>query len=494
MSIRIHKSFLNLDQLSLIKICCTYFEDPLAKEKEGYRKLLDKIEDPALANVKKFATMAFFGKMDDLMIKYLGRKISQRNLQMGDAREPLKFYIYDKRTEEFVLPYTFGRLLVNKNMNNNPNGYTLRPYKFTGTLRDHQIEPVKIFTEQLNTFNTTTVGMYPGAGKTIMAAFLGSQYGLLTCILVNRVIQIKQWENTFNEYTDATVWTVGTNGGTGTGASAQPGNFQVIICMDERFNKIPPEVRKDVGMLIIDEAHLFCVRSKLACWLSFQPKYLVLETATLKRPEDAMERVAYAAAGMWGHFVKSSKEFLVHPVVTTIKPHRSSNVRGQTDFNALLNYVLMNETRDNIILKICQLRKDNKILILTTRTEHVERVQGVLNGSNISCSTLYGNKKTYDDANILIGTTSKIGTAFDEASFSSGFNGKRLEVMILCCTIKKFTTLEQNIGRVMRSVSPEVYVLIDNDPIFKSHWYLMKWWLQEFTRCQIKPLISGDTI
>ena len=485
MSVILSKKDLSLGQLQFIRISCTFFLDPLSQEKTKCKKFIESLRsDPTVpSSAIDFALNNFYGPLDPILVKYLGKKLrtSERYQKFqSEIKPPVELFI--SIGESVIVPLILGNLLTGK-LHNMEKEVPQKCFDFTGTLKDNQLELVPTFEKHLDSIGTTIVGLYPGAGKTIIGAYLAAKKKVLCIVFIHLSVQLPQWKNTFEKVTNAKVWTVGDP------SSDKLYDYgkhpcDIIICMEERLSKIPRDIVSKIGMVIIDEAHAFCTPSRIPCWLTIQPKYLILETATLKRPDDAMERMAYACAGNWGVFLKSQKNFDVYPIKTGIV---ADNKLLEKNWSTFLMNLLMNEQRDKQILELVHRNKQRKILILTPRKEHVEHLASLLKAKGYTVSTFYGSADTYKDAPILIGTFSKIGTAFDEETFCTTFNGIRLEIAILVTTIKKPTALEQSLGRVMRSQSPETYILLDESSIINNHWYIMNWWFKEYTNCNIKP-------
>jgi hypothetical protein len=151
---------------------------------------------------------------------------------------------------------------------------------------------------------------------------------------------------------------------------------------------------------------------------------------------------------------------------------------GNVDWCTLVNNTLMDERRNNIIFNIISKNLDRKILILTALKDHATLLYDGLISRKITCDFLCGTKKGYIDSNVLVGTTSKIGTGFDPATSCPTYEGRPFDLLLLVCSIKKYSMLVQNIGRVFRSEFPTVMHFVDNDDIYKGHWYkARKWYL-----------------
>lgn len=374
------------------------------------------------------------------------------------AREPVLFYLLDDETVH--LPYRFGASLLGAMSTPDKPKVDL---KFTGSLLAHQ-EPVAAEAfNQLQTYGTTTIGLYPGFGKTVVGALLACKLGLVTVVLVTRQILTTQWKTTFESFTDAPVSIVGVD----------PLDRPVLICMDGRIDLIPDKDK--IGLVIIDEAHLFCTPNRVRCLLAFHPRYVIAETATLIR-EDGMHKMIQSICGTHGIFIASSKPFQVTKLVTGIKPERERNSQGGVDWAALTRSLLFNQKRNALIVSIVEANPTMKILILTSQVEHVLYLHEEIKKKGISCDYMAGSKKSYEDNSVLIGTISKLGTGFDQATSCGTWNGVRINLLILCCSFKKEALLEQNIGRVFRAEFPYVVHLVDDDNIIKSHWTVAAKW------------------
>jgi hypothetical protein len=384
----------------------------------------------------------------------------------SEPPEPILLLHINQHNNTIELPYLFGSSLLQVIPNENITFPTTN-LTFTGTLRDHQIPVEEESWGQIQKYGTSTLGLYPGFGKTILGAKIASRSKLLTVVLVHREILTTQWKKTFQDFTNANVWIVGEKN--------PPNICDVIICMDTRWEKIPKEYRDNIGLVIIDEAHAFCTRTHVHCLLAFHPKYILIESASLLR-DDGMHEMIFAVAGSHGVFRESNKPFNVMKIITNTTPPRKNNRMGGVDWTALVRDTLMDERRNKIILNIVASNLNRKILILTSLVDHANLLYDSLDGMNISCDYLCGTKRGYIDSQVLIGTTSKIGTGFDPATSCPTYAGKPFDLLILVCSIKKYSALVQNVGRIFRAEFPTVMHFVDNDSIYNNHWYKSKKW------------------
>ena len=390
-------------------------------------------------------------------------KVISNKYNQNNTPNPVIFYQFIDQT--IHLPMSFAKKLLN--INNDDNNFAKTSLTFTGNLRDYQIAVEEEAWNQLLENRSTTLGLYPGFGKTILGAKLAARTQLLTVILVTNTILLGQWKKTFEDNTNAQVWIVGEN--------HPPPKCNVIICMDTRYEHIPIETRNLVGMVIIDEAHLFCTPTRATALLAFHPKYVIIESASLER-DDEMESMIYAIAGTHNILRLSEKPFTVYKVITNIKPERKKNKMGGVDFLKLQQTTLFDERRIDIIVNMIKINLNFKILILTSLVDHALLLHGKLDFLKISCDFLCGSKKGYSDSNVLIGTMSKIGTGFDPATSCPNYNGSPFDLLFLVSSIKKESMLVQNVGRCFRADFPTVMHFVDDDDIYKNHWYRAKKW------------------
>lgn len=376
----------------------------------------------------------------------------------GPPPSPINFYQIDN--DVVHLPYLFAASLLQITPNTNIP-YPLVNLQFTGKLREKQVSVAEESWEQLQKWGTSTLGLEPGFGKTILGAELLSRTKLLGAIMVPREILTVQWKKTFEDFTNARVWIVG--------EKDPPPVCDVIICMDTRWELIPKAVRDSIGFLVLDEAHMLCTRGHVGGLLAFHPKYILIETASLER-DDGMHAMAYAMVGDHGVYRDTKRPFLVMKINTNTKPIRKKNYQGGVDWAALVHNTLMDPRRNQIILNLVAANLDRKIIILTALQDHATMLYDALQRMGIASDYLCGTKKGYQDAPVLVGTRHKIGTGFDPSTSCPTYNGHPFDLLILVCSLKKYSMLIQNIGRVFRAESPVVFHLVDDDDIYKSHW------------------------
>ena len=387
------------------------------------------------------------------------------------------------------LPFWFAAVYYKKYFNQDKKYQKIfedQNGKFAGKLLARQIEPFKKAIEHLNKHQTTTIALYPGFGKTFMGVMLSWYYNLKTCVLVHRDNVGKAWLKTFKNYFKETLKTpdnkevlipsIKEDDITWVNEKGKYNkDAKIFVVMDTRVKKIDLKILRSFGMLIIDEAHLFCCKSKVEPMLSFTPKYVIAESATIQK-SNGMEKVIQSICGPHSIEKISDKPYNFFLIKTDINYEfeNSKNI-----YNDLLNHRLYNQEMNEIIVKIIEKNQHHKSIIVTKFKDHCKIMKEMIENKGIETSELYGSKKNYDPKNVLIGTGSKMGVGFDEANFCDNFDGRPSDLLIITYTFATWEPFEQVRGRGMRSEKPNVLMITDNHNITKKHFRLIKKWIKK---------------
>lgn len=384
------------------------------------------------------------------------------------AATPVKCY-YAKEGKVY-LPYRFACALMKKvyNMDKHPPISEDKSLEFKGKLLARQEEPYRSSLEYLKKYNTCTIALYPGFGKTFLGCMLAHRLNRVTCILVHRENVGKQWIKSFKSYIpdlkDEDIWYV----------NDKPKDAKIMVCMSGRTDKIPTELRQKVGTLIIDEAHCFCSESRIKPLLSFSPRFIIAETATPIK-DNGMHKIIQSIAGT--HYIKkiSNKPYKCYIIQTNLE----FVTEGKNPFTDLVTQQCESDERNQVIKNIVKDNTNKKIMIASPRTKHCDTICSDVTELGITPAKLYGTIKNYKTSQVLVGTTSKMGVGFDEANFCDDYDGRPSDLLIITQTFKSWPMFEQVRGRGMRADTPTVVYLNDKHSITRRHMSIMRKWIRE---------------
>jgi len=376
---------------------------------------------------------------------------------------PIPFYNYKNGVIHLPCAYASRLLDIEPNVDLE---FKKIDIEYKGTLFSHQVPVEKEIFEQLQNYGYSTLGVYPGFGKTEVALLEICKLKLFTLIIVPRIPLTKQWKFTVERSSNAKVEIFN--------SKKTVGDCDILIVNIDSCKKIPQEILDKVGFLILDEAHMLCTRSRFESILDIHPKYILAETATLDR-KDRLDDMIRFMCGTQGVFLKPFKKHTVKKIETYFEPDFRLNSQGTPDYSYMESSIVNNEDRNLFILSLL-LDNPVKTLILGQRTEHIIHLCELITQLGISCDYLCGSKNSYNDSRVLVGTWQKIGTGFDEQTMCENYGGERLTRLIFITSIKQEAQLTQNVGRVFRSDSPQVVVLVDDHNIYKKHWTAARKW------------------
>jgi superfamily II DNA or RNA helicase len=422
---------------------------------------IKELNEEKLKQIQEMLAIVPVDKEEEKMKKWGNMAKSKIPKKQGEIIPMFKIdYIED--SPYIRVPFRFGCAFQNKLVNRDSE-YPKVDFNFKAVLRPHQIPVAEEAYRQLYATATTTLGLPTGFGKTLLSLYLaGLTKGI---IAVNITIQAltESWISTFLKcYPDMKerIWIVGEH--------EMPKDPVFILFMYTRYEKIPFELRRKITTLILDEAHLHCTIGKTDALLSITPKYVIALSATLER-NDGLETMMYSMVGQHNIQRLSENPFTMIRLKTGIKIEEERGMFG-VNYAKFVNDQAECLERNLMAVNIVNGNKHRKFMILTKTKEHVTNLEKLFLHYGILCTTYFGNKKSYRDEKVLIGSISKMGTGFDAATASEDFDGINANVLILMTTVKKDTLLKQICGRVVgRAENPTVIYFIDDNNTQKRH-------------------------
>ena len=340
------------------------------------------------------------------------------------------------------------------------------------------------------------LGDFSVTHNTSMAIYMASVLGLKTLVLTHKSFLQDQWVDRIKQFTGSAekVGIIRQNT-----VDVEGKDFVIGMIQSIAKRKYDPEIFKDFGCLIIDEAHHYSSKHFSNALYKCGAKYTIALSATPYR-QDGLMRVTNWFIGDVMHQQKLKiNNQVVSKTITflsedelfkEIKQARKTQKNGRwvtemkPDYVQMVtNLTLVKERNDMIINIIDQLRKDpeRKILILSDRIAHLKllkeetdkKIQESIDAGEIlkdECKTYFyigdlkrkEREEAEDECDILFGS---YGMA------QEGLDIDRLNTIILS-TAKK--DVVQSVGRILRKVlqnndvRPLIIDVSDNLSIFKS--------------------------
>nr|QBK93115.1 MAG: A18-like helicase [Pithovirus LCPAC403] len=390
-------------------------------------------------------------------------------------------YFYRVIGNVYIVPFAFGRKFSRVLPFKIENVDHLR---FTGKLRIQQISMVNEAIEFLDKSNSVLLALRPGQGKTVISINLVTRYlrkGFKALVLVKSRTLQSQWLKSINMFSNAKSIMVPAPSCTKKDEQEYLSNVDssdILVCMYTRIKRLSSKTILSIDILIIDEADEFCTKDKVNSLLTTKPSYVICATATPER-EDGMHRMLRCMCGY--NDVKRSNDdpnLTVTKVNMPFEPDIEINKKGDLMWTTMTNSLLRNDERNAMIVDLtidCVEEKD-KVLILTDRIYHPEVLENMIKEKNntITIATMFGDKESYIDSQVLIATKHKLGRAFDVSTFATDYDGVKIDTLIMAITVKSSTSLIQSVGRVQRANFSNMYFLVDNHSCYRKHWILCR--------------------
>lgn len=372
---------------------------------------------------------------------------------------PTPLILYRSDDQHFYVPYYYYRNLIKQEVSK-IDWFPSIDVKWVSSLRDEQEVIANECIDHIKEYGTDLLNIYTGAGKTRLASYLTCHYKVPTLVFIPLTVLIKSWLDTYTECTTCSIWVVG---------KKKPTNPpDVIVCMIERFNKIPQEWVDRIGFLILDEGHLLVTPERVKNLLGPTPAAILALTALVER-ENGMEVALYKIIGEHKTHRPNPKPLTVYKVNTKIKHKEVPGYKSGLDFKQFSYDQSICKERNDIAVDICRCNHDLKGLIFCRLKSHVQELTKLLTQNNIQAVSMMGNDKNYKDSSVLVSTLSKTSTGFDAAFVAVDYNGVSFQYIILMVDVRSASLLTQAIGR-SREDECSVFYLIDENNVCKSHW------------------------
>jgi len=325
--------------------------------------------------------------------------------------------------------------------------------KFQGILRPEQKIVRKEAVHILNKRGSVMISGHVGFGKTICAVHMAAGIGFRTLIIVNKIVLMKQWEESILKFCPtAIVHRVTAK------SPKKDGDFYIMNA--QNIEKKGRKFFSDVGLVIVDEAHMIMAATLSKSLQYVYPRYLIGLTATPYRP-DGLNILLQLYFGRHKIIRKLHRKHIVYKVDTGFIPKVERTLQGRVNWGSILDQQANCVYRNNLILDIIESHEDRNFLVLVKRISQGQYLIEKLQERCISVTNLIGSNQEFESsARVLVGTCQKVGTGFDHP---------KLNTLILAADIQEYFI--QYLGRIFRvkDSEPLVFDLVDSNGILRKH-------------------------
>ena len=296
------------------------------------------------------------------------RKFGKKVYRMPTIPQKFSYYEYDKETN--VLSCGRGNLMrVHRYLRNHGIKHELsrdlvsieleKPIKFNGELRDYQ---VGITDKIIEAGGYGIIKLGTGFGKTLIACELIRKLNKTALIIVPRVSLLNQFKETLKEFYDYKVGII------------QGKTWDIkditVASMATLKGRGLSEINKNFSIILSDEAHTVISDKGIKVIHQFNPAYLFGLTATPKRSDGQGEAIGYT----FGPILIDKKLPQEKPTVQVV--NSDVEISG-VDYCDMIEDMVENEKRNFLIFQLAasELLNQRKILILTKRVNHYEKIK-----------------------------------------------------------------------------------------------------------------------
>ncbi len=365
-----------------------------------------------------------------------------QNLRKPIFGIPTKIFGFELKEHTLKLPRGLMRdvimVLNSANIKYQIKDERLEQKKIFPTLKYTLREEQKVCIEAIKKKDFSIFVAPPGFGKTLIASQMISIRGVNTLIIVNKNMLLDQWVERFKEYLGIPKNEIGILGK----SQNTLNNHLDIATMQSLKNN--PQIIQNYSFVIVDECHHIPALTFENIIKQFYGKYILGLSATPNR-KDGMDPILFQQLGNISYEVKSQKTN--KKVVEIIK----SDFESECDnFGDLINEIINNDERNQLILRQIKLHQKRKILILTDRIEHINNLTFLLDKEKIPYVAIHGslskkekekNLQLIEDSSLVLATSSYFG---------EGIDFPHLDTIIFATPISYSGRLIQYLGRIGR--------------------------------------------
>tara|TARA_B100000787_G_scaffold63187_1_gene46398 strand:- start:14809 stop:16113 length:1305 start_codon:yes stop_codon:yes gene_type:complete len=371
---------------------------------------------------------------------------------MPGSPVPIKYALYKIENNFIYTPKHFssGGTLIENDVN-------YCDIKINGKPRSYQVDAIETIHKELTINDSCLACLYTGWGKTFAALYIASLIGVKTLILVNKETLLEQWKEQIIKFLGITPGII------------QGKTFNTLpdICIGMiqsiSMKEYPRDAFDNFSFSIYDETHHYCSKVFSNVFYKIGSKYNLGLTATIKRAD----KLEHTLNWFLGDIAVNIELLIIEPKIDIYKfyEYPENTIKylpnGKVNSAASITNVTENNDRDIFILSLIRecVSNDRKILVLSDRKAHCNKLMNVLNSENYSVGLYYGGMKKEQ---LQLSNTRKIIIATYQMA-SEGYDNPDLDTLLLA---SPKCNIEQAIGRILRKKNKNTPLVIDiNDSI-----------------------------
>lgn len=387
--------------------------------------------------------------------------IREENCKKKKKRESFFFQTktidaFRKEGDRLLVPFHWGSMNFNNKRPKREDREEIHA-EFVGQLRDDQKKIQKECITIMNKRGSCLLAIYPGGGKTITSLSIASRIRMKTFILVNKLVLIKQWQETIEKVFQKKARMQVIYSKTKINPAC---DFYIMNAINVPKRAFEEYGALKIGLVIVDECHLMMTKIFSQSLTFFCPRYLIGLSATPFRPDgyDVFLDLYFGKEKVIRNLYRPHKVLLYE---TGIPIKHETDERGEMIWQSVIDNQTRDEKRNGGIVSICKKFNGRSILILSKRIAQIQALHDMLKDTDERVTMIRDGDGAFDkEARILIATFQKVGT---------GFSHDKLDMLILATDAESYFL--QYLGRVFRTqeVSPIIVDIVDHHPVLKKH-------------------------
>ena len=391
------------------------------------------LDDRLFDNIIHSYTYRHPMEQDDTFSTYVLLK-DRIGIPAGDADKVKRIFVDNELTieDKSVAPVCSNDIHL--------TGLTLRPYQ-----EEALSETLDYFNDGGTTFNLSG---NPGSGKSILISAILSKLNVKTLIIAHLSMLTTQLYNEISTFTDADVKILNAD-------DTELGD--VNIATSQFISKHPEiwyKIKKDIGLIIVDEAETIGSLTTLRILQRAHAKYRIAVTATFTRSIDGRTPALIDMIGT--KVITLVNDKLLKPTIICVNcdEYFSAPTNKLWYKRALMSFYKKNA--DSIHYKVitiarASLEKGRQVLIAADVAILQEGIAEELEGLGIPCGIMNKDtKKAQRDQILLDYSAGKIKVLLGFGVLNAGLSIPKITTIIRVATPGNTEKLEQLIGRGRR--------------------------------------------